>query len=158
MQRILVILTIWLVIGIAPAIADETPVVQVYKTPTCECCNKWVEHLRANGFEVKTTELLELRTLKMEKGIPRQLHACHTAIVGSYIVEGHVPASDIKRLLETRPAISGIAVPGMPIGSPGMEGADPETYDVVSFGAEGMMVFATHGPGAKPAEKRRSLR
>ncbi len=153
MRRILATLTIWLAIGMSPAIANETPKVQVYKTPTCSCCGKWVEHLRANGFEVETTDLPDLRDVKLQNGIPRQLASCHTAIVGGYVVEGHVPASDIKRLLETRSAVAGLAGPGMPIGSPGMEGPKPETYNVVSFGPEGIMVFATHGPGAKSAEK-----
>jgi hypothetical protein len=125
-----------------PSSAD---VVEVYKSPTCGCCEKWVDHLEANGFEVHTTDLPDVAPVKAEKGVPRELASCHTALIEGYVVEGHVPAADIKRLLEERPDIDGIAVPGMPIGSPGMEGLRPESYDVVSFddGAK-VGVFATH--------------
>lgn len=124
------------------------PVVDVYKTPTCGCCSKWVDHLREEGFEVRTTDLHDLTDFKASHGVPRQLESCHTALVAGYVVEGHVPGVDVQRLLEERPAISGLAVPGMPIGSPGMEmpRANAQPYDVIAFRNDGSThVFATHG-------------
>ena len=89
------------------------PEVHVYKTPTCGCCGKWVKHLRDHGFEVRTTDLPRLEMVKHSNGVPRELSSCHTAIVGNYVVEGHVPATDILRMLDEKPAISGLAVPRM---------------------------------------------
>ena len=137
-----------LAFGIAfgpPAAADAVQV-QVYKSPTCGCCNKWIEHLESNGFSVRATDVPDLAPIKAENGLPPRLASCHTAIVEGYLVEGHVPAEDIRRLLRERPKVSGLAVPGMPIGSPGMEGPNPERYQVLSFGPEGVSLFATHGP------------
>jgi len=120
-----------------PAI-QSLPVVEMTKRANCGCCTAWAEHLRAEGFEVRITESDELWNVKRRAGIPKSLDACHTAKVGGYIVEGHVPASDIKRLLSERPDVKGIAVPGMPIGSPGMEAGDrTEPYNVLSFDANG---------------------
>ena len=127
-----------------PALA----VIDVYKTPTCGCCSKWVEHLRHEGFEVRTTDLADLAEIKASHGVPRQLESCHTALVAGYVLEGHVPGADVQRLLEERPAIAGLAVPGMPIGSPGMEipGSNAQPYDVIAFRNDGSrQVFATHG-------------
>jgi len=132
-----------------PAAVTEKPLpkVHVYKTLTCGCCGKWVQHMRANGFEVETTDLLSLDEVKTLNGVPRNLSSCHTALVGGYVVEGHVPASDVIRLLAERPAVTGIAVPRMPIGSPGMEGANPERYSVVTFDSDApSTTFAVHGP------------
>jgi len=134
----------WIALGSSSA-AEPTEV-QVYKTPTCGCCAKWVDHLRDNGFSVSVTELKDVTPIRLENGVPRRLASCHTAIVEGYIVEGHVPAEDIRRLLDERPKVSGLAVPGMPIGSPGMEGPNPVRYEVLSFGADGTRVFAKHGP------------
>ncbi len=123
------------------------PTVQVFKTPTCGCCNDWVDHLRDAGFTVETTDLRDLRDVKHTAGVPHELASCHTARVDGYIVEGHVPAEDVQRLLVDRPAVTGIAVPGMPIGSPGMEGPNPESYHVIAFGGLGEpSIFATHHP------------
>ena len=119
--------------------------VTVYKSPTCGCCVKWVDHLEANGFQVETIDVSNVKAVKESKGVPRELASCHTALVDGYVVEGHVPVADIHRLLEERPKIDGIAVAGMPIGSPGMEGPRPVKYDVVSFNAGAAVgVFATH--------------
>lgn len=121
--------------------------VTVYKTPTCGCCSLWVDHLKANGLTVQTYDLADLSSTKNQLGVPRNLSSCHTAVVGGYVVEGHVPADDVKRLLEERPNVTGIAVPGMPIGSPGMEveGQPNERYQVVAFNKQGQQsVFATH--------------
>lgn len=135
----------------APASEQETakplPKVHVYKTPTCGCCGKWVKHMRDNGFEVETTDMRSLDEVKTLNGVPTNLSSCHTALVGGYVVEGHVPASDVIRLLAERPSVTGIAVPRMPIGSPGMEGANPERYSVVTFDSDApSTTFAVHGP------------
>lgn len=129
--------------------ATDLPVVAVYKTATCGCCSKWIEHLEAAGFEVEATDLPDLAKLKAESGVPRTLESCHTAKVEGYVIEGHVPAEDIVRLLAERPAVRGLAVPEMPLGSPGMEHPDPsrhQAYQVMSFGADGAKVYASHAP------------
>lgn len=131
-----------------PASADE-PTIQVYKTPTCGCCTKWIDSLRAAGFEVEATNMPDLSELKAANGVPPRLSSCHTALVEGYVIEGHVPAADLRRLLRERPAVAGLAVPGMPLGSPGMEHPDRsrhEAYEVISFGADGQRVFSTHAP------------
>jgi hypothetical protein len=124
------------------------PVVDVYKTPTCGCCSKWVDHLQEAGFGVRSTDMRDLTDFKASHGVSRALESCHTALVAGYVLEGHVPGDDVKRLLEERPAIAGLAVPGMPIGSPGMEipGGKVQPYDVIAFRNDGSThVFATHG-------------
>jgi hypothetical protein len=124
------------------------PIVDVYKSPTCGCCANWVDHLREAGFEVRTTDMRDLTDFKASQSVPRHVESCHTALVDGYVVEGHVPASDIQRLLRERPAITGVAVPGMPIGSPGMEvpGTRGQPYDVIAFDENGHTdVFASHG-------------
>jgi len=127
--------------------AAEAEEVTVYKSPTCSCCQRWIDHLEANGFEVDTREVPDVKPVKQEKGVPQQLASCHTAEVDGYVIEGHVPASDIKRLLEERPPVRGLAVPEMPIGSPGMEGPNPEPYDVIAFDDKGKTeVFSSHAP------------
>lgn len=121
--------------------------VTVYKTPTCGCCGKWVEHLQSAGFSVEAIEVRETATVRAMNGVPTELGSCHTALVDGYVVEGHVPAQDVLRLLEERPPVLGLAVPGMPIGSPGMEGPNPERYEVFAFNDRGEReTFATHGP------------
>jgi hypothetical protein len=117
----------------------------VYKSPTCGCCTKWVSHLQENGFEVETIDLQDMNSVKAEVGISRQLASCHTAKIGGYVIEGHVPASDIKRLLKERPDVVGLTVPGMPMGSPGMEGHRKDNYDVLTFTNSGeTAVFSSH--------------
>lgn len=115
----------------------ERPEVVVYKSPECGCCTGWADHVAANGYAVTTRDLPDLETVKKTAGVPAELQSCHTAVVGGYVIEGHVPASAIDRLLAERPSVRGLAVPGMPIGSPGMEGPDPEPYDVMSFDKSG---------------------
>jgi hypothetical protein len=123
--------------------------VQVYKSASCGCCAKWVEHLRANGFQVTATDVPDVAAVRAKFNVPASVAGCHTAIVDSYIVEGHVPAEDVRALLTKRPALAGIAAPGMPLGSPGMESPDAKPYDVVSFDKQGKTaVFATHGAGS----------
>lgn len=111
--------------------------ITVYATPTCGCCTKWGDHLRANGFDVTMELVSDLTQLKVSHGIGSELTSCHTAFVEGYVVEGHVPAEVIERLLEERPEVAGIAVPGMPQGSPGMEGDRHEAYEVLAFDREG---------------------
>ena len=121
------------------------PSVTVYKSPSCGCCSKWVSHLKENGFEVQTVDIDDLRMVKSMSGIKPEHASCHTAKIGDYVVEGHVPADDIKRLLAERPEARGLTVPGMPKGSPGMEHPDPDHYQVLLLGNDGTTeVFAEH--------------
>jgi hypothetical protein len=133
--------------AIAQRQAPQGPLVQVYKDPTCGCCANWVKHLQDNGFTTKVDETADLAALKTKHNIPGAARSCHTAIVDGYVIEGHVPAADVKRLLKDRPAVLGLAVPGMPIGSPGMEvaGVKPAAYNTMTFDAKGQMtVYASH--------------
>jgi hypothetical protein len=129
---------------------SETPppvAITVYKTPQCGCCRTWVDHLRKNGFEVTTHDVDDIAAIKTKLGVPSDLGSCHTAVAGSYVVEGHVPAVDIKKLLASKPKVAGVAVPGMPVGSPGMDvpGRTPDKYDVIAFARDGKRsVFASH--------------
>jgi hypothetical protein len=119
--------------------------VTMYSSEGCQCCVKWAGHLEENGFTVETIKVNNLLELKAENGVPGELASCHTAFVEGYIVEGHVPAEDVKRLLEEKPDAAGITVPGMPIGSPGMEGSYVQNYDVILFDRDGKKeVFASH--------------
>jgi len=111
--------------------------VVVYKTPTCGCCTKWVEHMREKGFKLTVHEIPDVTPIKAEQGLPYGLGSCHTALVDGYVVEGHVPADAIQRLLSERPKVKGIAVPGMPAGSPGMEGDHSDPYDLLTFDENG---------------------
>jgi hypothetical protein len=117
------------------------PLVTVHKDPTCGCCGGWVSHLELRGFKTKTIETTTLNRVKARLGVPFDLSACHTAECGGYLIEGHVPASAIERLLTERPKAKGLAVPGMPSGSPGMTG-DYEEYDVILFGPNLRKTFA----------------
>jgi hypothetical protein len=132
-----------------PTAADPSETVSVYRSPSCSCCTKWVDHLKEAGFSVEMHEVDDVTPIKRVNGLPPQLASCHTALVGGYLVEGHVPAADVKRLLAEKPKLAGLAVPEMPIGSPGMEvpGRQPEPYDVLAFDAEGRIeVFQHYGP------------
>jgi len=113
------------------------PAMKVYLTPTCGCCGKWVEHLTAAGFKVTREGTTNLDGVAERQRVPEQLRTCHTAVIGPYLVEGHVPADVVQKMLKEKPKIAGIAVPGMPIGSPGMEGSNPRPYSVVAFKADG---------------------
>lgn len=142
---VLLALPLWA--GVLPAQATQSNVIRVFKSATCGCCTKWVEHLRAAGFVVEATDVADMARLKRENGIAPQIESCHTAFVGGYFIEGHVPASDVKRLLAERPKIAGLAVPEMPAGSPGMESPHPVTYDVLAVDSNGKTtVYATHSP------------
>jgi hypothetical protein len=130
---------------IATAAAAAAPTLVVYKTPTCGCCKAWVSAMQDAGFTVEVHDVADLAPVKHAAGVPSELEACHTARIGGYVVEGHVPAADIRRLLAERPDVAGIATPGMPVGSPGMEGPYKDRYDVMTFGTDGRTtVFASH--------------
>ena len=120
----------------------------VYKSPTCGCCSIWITHLQSHGFQVEANNVpdSQLAAIGRQAGVTDELASCHTAKVGNYVVEGHVPATDIQRMLKEKPAIAGIAVPGMPMGSPGMEqGARKDPYNVIAFTKDGKKtVFAKH--------------
>ena len=114
------------------------PVIDVYKSPTCGCCGKWVEHLKANGFKARAHNTTNVASHKSRLGVPSGLGSCHTAEVSGYLVEGHVPAKDIKRLLKEKPEARGLVVPAMPVGSPGMEqGNRKDRYDVLLVKRDG---------------------
>lgn len=125
---------------LALAFADDATVV-VHKDPNCGCCSGWVQHIRDAGFAVRVEEAADLKAVRGRLGVPAALAACHTAEVAGYIVEGHVPAEALRRLLSDRPKAKGIAVPGMPIGSPGMEGGQPQSFTVLLFGPDGSRPF-----------------
>lgn len=137
-----------LVFSIGPAQAQRpASTVQVYKSPTCGCCANWVKHLQQHGFRTQVTETDDVAAIKTQHRIPARAQSCHTAVVDGYVIEGHVPAADVQRLLKERPAVVGLAVPGMPIGSPGMEvpNMKPQAYDVLTFDKQGQLkVFASH--------------
>ena len=125
-----------------------TSEVRVYKTPTCGCCTAWVDHMRAAGFSVQVHERPDLRPVRASQQVPDALAACHTSVIGGYALEGHVPAQDVRRLLVERPDAIGLAVPAMPLGSPGMEMPDgrAEAYDtLLMLRGGGTRVFASHG-------------
>lgn len=130
---------------IAASTADPS-VVQVWKSPTCGCCTNWIEHMEAAGFEVEAHDVPDVVAVKARYGIPPSTHSCHTALVDGYLIEGHVPAEDVQRLLEERPEVTGLAVPGMPLGSPGMEvGNQKDPYDVLTFAGDGSTtVYSSH--------------
>ncbi|SOC05480.1 hypothetical protein SAMN05877962_10725 [Alloalcanivorax xenomutans] len=118
---------------------------EVYKSPTCGCCIKWVEHMRENGFDVKVHETQNLQPIKEKAGLRAGLGSCHTAFIDGYTIEGHVPAKEVKRLLEERPEAVGLTVPAMPIGSPGMEMGDrQDPYQVLLFDDKGTRVYAQY--------------
>lgn len=128
-------------LDLSAARAEDAPAVRVWKDPNCGCCTGWVEHLRQSGFAVAVVEQADLTSIKAEAGIPAELASCHTARIDGYVLEGHVPAAAIRRLIKERPEAIGLAVPGMPIGSPGMEGGSPEVYAVILFGKAQRIVY-----------------
>jgi hypothetical protein len=131
----------------APGVETHAPVpVTVFKDPNCGCCKSWVDHLRKHGFAVTAKDTSDINGPKRTARVPERLYSCHTAFVGGYVVEGHIPAEDIQRLLAEKPRIAGIAVPGMPAGSPGMEmGNRKDKYDVIAFNRDGTTrVFVSH--------------
>ena len=134
----------WLPLA-TPVLASEEIV--VFKGETCGCCVKWIDHLRGAGFEVRGVNVSRLGAVQARFSVPRDLRSCHTAVVAGYVIDGHVPAADIKRLLKERPTVAGLAAPGMPQGSPGMESRNAKPYRIMSFTKDGTVAhYATHPP------------
>ncbi|WP_265941919.1 DUF411 domain-containing protein [Dechloromonas sp. A34] len=144
-KPITVLLTLFALGAVVSLPAGAVDAVDVYKSPNCGCCEKWVEHLRQAGFAVRTHDVNDVPAARQRLGMPERLGSCHTAKVGGYVVEGHVPAADIQRLLKEKPKAIGLAVPSMPPGSPGMESPKPVPYStlLVRTGGE-ITVFAKH--------------
>lgn len=141
------VLTAFVLVGLAGCRSEaQVPTVTVYKSPTCGCCALWADHMTAAGFPVETVDVGDMDDVKARLGVPNTLASCHTAVVGDYVVEGHVPAEDVKRLLAEQPEATGLAVPGMPIGSPGMEveGRPADSYDVFLFTRDGRARIFSH--------------
>lgn len=131
--------------GSVTAIAAAAPNVKVYKSPTCGCCGEWVKHMRANGFPVTVNDVADVDAFRAKAGVPEALAACHTALVDGYVVEGHVPAADVRRLLAERPKVLGIVVPGMPASAPGMDSPRASPYQVLLLQADGVTrVYRTY--------------
>ena len=130
----------------APTVTQPPkPTITVYKDPNCGCCRNWIEHLIKHGYRVDAKDSPDMAQIKTTLGVPGDLQSCHTAVVGGYLIEGHVPAADIDRLLATKPNVKGLAVPGMPMGSPGMEGSMKQHYQVIAFDRTGKTrVFASY--------------
>jgi hypothetical protein len=147
-MRSISLLAILKVLAITTAFAGDAMVkdIVVYKNPECGCCTKWVEYLEDNNYNVTIENTRDVLAVKKRLGVPEKLAACHTAVIDGYIIEGHITHRDIKRLLLFRPDIKGIAVPGMPVGTPGMErGSTIQSHNVISFDEQGnMKVFAEH--------------
>ena len=154
-HKLLIALTIAL-IGLAPGMRAQGqrqagPSVDVFKSPTCGCCSKWVEHMRKAGFTVHVTEMedAELQKIKDRYGVPVSARSCHTARVAGFTVEGHVPPVEVQRMSKEKPKVLGLAVPGMPLGSPGMEvsGVKPHPYNVLTFDKQGAtQVYSVQKP------------
>jgi hypothetical protein len=142
-------IAIALSVSAIPYVRDDgtakKPTITVYKDPTCGCCKKWIEHLVKHGYRVDAKDTPGMAEIKRTLGVPDRITSCHTAMVNGYLIEGHVPAADIDRLLAQKPTIAGLAVPGMPMGSPGMEGGTAQRYQVIAFDKKGRTtVFASH--------------
>ena len=132
-------------LGMAPVWAQTTPTVDVYKSPTCGCCGKWIDHMKKNGFKVEIHEVDNIPASRKKLGMPEKLGSCHTSKVGNYVVEGHVPAQDIQRLLKEKPKALGLAIPSMPPGVPGMDIPNSPPYETLLVKADGTTsVFAKH--------------
>ncbi|XSG83394.1 MAG: DUF411 domain-containing protein [Methyloligella sp. ZOD6] len=145
-RTLLLTLLFGFVLALPAEAAEQT--LELWKSPSCNCCEKWADHMRAEGFEVAPhgASRATLDQIKRQAGVPENLAACHTGKIGGYVIEGHVPAADVARLLKEKPDAIGLTVPGMPIGSPGMEGPDPEAYEVLLIKPDGSTeVFARHG-------------
>ncbi|MEI6707564.1 MAG: DUF411 domain-containing protein [Methylococcales bacterium] len=146
MKSLKILLTIGLVLSTIPAHAEKATDITVYRSPTCSCCGKWMEHLKQNKFTIKDIPSEDMNAIKHKYGVSDEMASCHTAVVNGYVVEGHVPADDIKALLKAKPSVVGIAVPQMPSGTPGMEmDGKKDPYDVMSFDSDKhYQVFKSH--------------
>ena len=134
-----------IIVGTTSAWAQSATPIEVFKSPSCGCCEKWIEHLQQNGFKVKAQNVSDVSAMRKTMGLPDRFSSCHTARIGNYLVEGHVPAADIRRLLAEKPKALGLAVPSMPPGSPGMESSKPIPYETLLVQADGSYrTFAKH--------------
>lgn len=124
---------------------EEPIVIEVYRSASCGCCGRWITHLENNQFEVKDFIRHDMQAKKDQAGVPENMRSCHTAFVNGYVIEGHVPSADIRKLLMLKPKIIGIAVPKMPSGTPGMEMGKKEAYQVIAFDKDNTQVFTSHG-------------
>jgi len=144
-RRVLTALAVAPLALLSTPASSAGPAVSVFKLVDCGCCDVWAEHLRKNGFSVSVRAYPDLAPVRRKYGIPDKFGTCHTALVEGYAIEGHVPAADIHRLLKSKLKVVGLAVPGMPAGSPGMEGPRSEPYEVLSFDRSGAVkVFARY--------------
>lgn len=132
--------------GFTASWASASPTkLEVFKSPYCGCCGAWINRMRLAGFQVRVFEMEDVSSVKERLGVPEDLQSCHTAVIHGYVIEGHVPASDIRRLLSARPMAAGLAVPGMPVGSPGMEqGNRRDPYQVILFSRSGRSAFSRY--------------
>lgn len=134
-----------------PVTADEMPVIHVFKESSCGCCRPWIKYMQSEGFRLEVTDVPSVQPIKLEKGIPPAHTSCHTATIDGYVLEGHVSAEEVRRLLTERPPIVGLLVPGMPKGAPGMEGPDAVAYDVLALTRNGeVSVYASHSAAPAP--------
>ena len=132
------VVMIWLVASTGAHAAPEALEITVYRDPSCSCCGGWMEHLTTQGFQVRNVLTSDMGAVKQQYRVPNDLASCHTAVINGYVIEGHVPANDIKRLIAEKLDVAGIAVPGMPIGTPGMESENvPDPFSVFSFDQQG---------------------
>lgn len=136
-----------LIVSLGLQVQAAAQEIQVFKTPTCGCCGKWVEHLKANGFNPIVTEVPATAEYRTKYGIPAEMASCHTAVIAGYAIEGHVPAAEIRTLLKARPKAKGLAVPGMPLGSPGMEAGRRQAYSVMLIDPSGRISVYKQYPG-----------
>ncbi len=145
MKRTLFSLLFVSIAASSTVLAQTAPQVEMYKSPYCGCCGKWAEHMQKNGFKVVTHEVDNVPAKRKSLGMPERLGSCHTAKIGNYLLEGHVPATDVRRLLKEKPKALGLAVPGMPAGSPGMDVPKSPPYETLLVQSDGSTrVFATH--------------
>jgi len=127
-----------------PAVSGASKEMTVWKSPSCGCCGKWIDYLKARGYKITVYDMDDVTPVKRQHRMPEAMWSCHTAVIDGYLVEGHVPEEDIARMVKEKPQIAGLAVPGMVTGSPGMEGPNPRHYDVIAFGSGRTSVFARH--------------
>lgn len=146
MRSLFLLLTVTGLLSLQPAAAEAPIKATVYKDPNCGCCHEYVGYLRQNGFEVEVVDTGDMTAIKQQAGVPAPLEGCHSTMVGGYVVEGHVPADVVKRLLQEKPSLRGISLPGMPLGSPGMDGEKEGpfvVYTIPNDGAGAPAVYAT---------------
>ena len=137
LAAVLVFAGVVLVVSFRPGDSEQGTAIQVYRSPDCRCCAKWITHMEAAGFKVTVEDVTDMAGVRRRIGVPPDISSCHTAVAGEYVVEGHVPAWVVTRFLKEKPQVAGISVPGMPIGSPGMEGPNPRPYEVIAFDGKG---------------------